>query len=79
MFEHEYAHAFDGDQNGRSLPIPEGGIYQWDDKSTYIKKPPYFDNIVDPGAPLQDFTQFQPGEKRGCLTWGTGATGSVSR
>jgi aconitate hydratase len=38
MFEHEYAHAFDGDKNWRSLSIPEGGIYQWDDTSTYIKK-----------------------------------------
>ena len=27
MFEHEYAHAFDGDKNWRSLSIPEGGIY----------------------------------------------------
>jgi aconitate hydratase len=51
MFEHEYAHAFDGDQNWQSLSIPEGGIYRWDDASTYIKKPPCFDNMVDPGAP----------------------------
>jgi aconitate hydratase len=55
MFEHEYAHAFDGDKNWQSLAIPEGGIYQWDNASTYIKKPPYFDNMVDPNAPLQDF------------------------
>jgi aconitate hydratase len=59
MFEHEYAHVFDGDKNWRSLSIPTGGIYQWDDTSTYIKKPPYFDNMVDPGAPLQDFHQMR--------------------
>src|ERR1035437_717561 len=59
MFEHEYAHAFDGDKNWQSLSIPEGGIYQWDDASTYIKKPPYFDNMADPGAPLQDFHQMR--------------------
>jgi aconitate hydratase len=59
MFEHEYAHVFDGDKNWQSLSIPTGGIYQWDETSTYIKKPPYFDNMVDPGAPLQDFHQMR--------------------
>ena len=59
MFEHEYAHVFDGDKNWQSLSIPEGGIYQWDDASTYIKKPPYFDHMADPGAPLQDFHQMR--------------------
>ena len=59
MFEHEYAHVFDGDKNWQSLSIPQGGIYQWDDTSTYIKKPPYFDHMADPGAPLQDFHQMR--------------------
>ncbi|MEO8597583.1 MAG: aconitate hydratase AcnA [Candidatus Solibacter sp.] len=54
MFEHQYAHAFEGDQNWQSLEIPTGGIYQWDETSTYIKKPPYFDNMADPNAPIQD-------------------------
>jgi aconitate hydratase len=53
MFEHEYTHAFDGDKKWRSLSIPEGGICQWDDAFTYIKKPPYFDHTADPGAPLR--------------------------
>ncbi|HXB68900.1 MAG TPA: aconitate hydratase AcnA [Candidatus Acidoferrales bacterium] len=55
MFEQEYAHVFEGDQNWRSMRIPTGGIYQWDEKSTYIKKPPYFDHMVDPTQPLLDF------------------------
>jgi aconitate hydratase len=59
MFQREYAHAFDGDENWQSLSIPEGGIYQWDDASTYIKKPPYFDNMADPTAPLQDLHQMR--------------------
>ena len=54
MFEHEYAHAFDGDQNWQSLQIPTGEIYQWEDSSTYIKKPPYFDDMGDPNAPIKD-------------------------
>ncbi len=59
MFQHQYAHVFDGDKNWKSLSIPTGGIYQWDDTSTYIKKPPYFDNMADPNAPLQDFHQMR--------------------
>jgi aconitate hydratase len=55
MFEHEYAHAFDGDSNWQSMPVPTGNTFQWDDKSTYIKKPPYFDEMVDPATSVADF------------------------
>jgi aconitate hydratase len=55
MFEHEYAHAFDGDLNWRNMPVPTGGTFQWDTQSTYIKKPPYFDNMVDPATSVNDF------------------------
>jgi aconitate hydratase len=55
MFQHEYAHAFDGDRNWQTLPVPTGGIYHWDERSTYIKKPPYFDAMADPNQPLADF------------------------
>jgi aconitate hydratase len=54
MFEHEYGHAFDGDANWQGMPVPVGGTFEWDAKSTYIKKPPYFDNMVDPHQPLSD-------------------------
>jgi aconitate hydratase len=54
MFEHEYSHAFDGDTNWQGLPVPAGTTFQWDDKSTYIKKPPYFQNMVDPNQPVAD-------------------------
>jgi aconitate hydratase len=55
MFRQEYERAFDGDATWKSLPAPAGtGTYAWDAHSTYIKKPPYFDNMVDPGKPVQD-------------------------
>ncbi|MBZ5694608.1 MAG: aconitate hydratase AcnA [Acidobacteriia bacterium] len=51
MFAKEYADAFAGDDHWRALPIPEGDLYAWDDKSTYIKNPPYFEGMkVKPGA-----------------------------
>jgi aconitate hydratase len=54
MFEHEYGHAFDGDTNWQGMPVPTGNTFAWDAQSTYIKKPPYFDNMVDPTQPLSD-------------------------
>jgi aconitate hydratase len=54
MFQREYAQAFDGDKNWKSMPVPSGGIFQWDDSSTYIKKPPYFDRMADPETFVQD-------------------------
>jgi len=54
MFEHEYAHAFDGDDNWRTMPVPTGRTFQWDPASTYIKKPPYFDHMVDPATSVAD-------------------------
>jgi aconitate hydratase len=55
MFKTEYAKAFEGDSNWQRLPIPTGNTYLWDDASTYIKKPPYFDNMTDPNVPIADF------------------------
>jgi aconitate hydratase len=54
MFAHEYAHAFDGDKNWQTMPVPSGGTFQWDNHSTYIKKPPYFDQMADPETSVTD-------------------------
>jgi aconitate hydratase len=45
MFQKQYADVFTGDAHWRALPIPEGDLYAWDDKSTYIKNPPYFEGM----------------------------------
>jgi aconitate hydratase len=54
MFRHEYEKAFDGDANWQGMSIPAGNIYKWDAGSTYIKKPPYFDAMVDPETSVAD-------------------------
>jgi aconitate hydratase len=54
MFQTEYAKAFEGDRNWQQLPVPAGGTYVWDDTSTYIRKPPYFDEMTDPNEPIAD-------------------------
>src|ERR1019366_2209376 len=52
MFRSSYEQAFQGDANWQHLPVPAGDIFAWDEKSTYIKRPPYFDNMNDPNAPI---------------------------
>ena len=54
MFRKEYADVFTGDDHWRALPVPEGDIYSWDPKSTYIKDPPYFENMPVKPAPLPE-------------------------
>jgi aconitate hydratase len=55
MFQHEYQRAFDGDSNWQAMPVPTGNVYHWDEKSTYIKKPPYFEHMADPETSITDF------------------------
>ncbi|HVB06961.1 MAG TPA: aconitate hydratase AcnA [Acidimicrobiales bacterium] len=51
-FTNSYAHALDGDERWRSIEVPAGQHYAWDDVSTYVRKPPYFDGMTatPPGA-----------------------------
>src|SRR3984885_12886813 len=54
MFSKEYADVFTGDEHWRALPVPEGDLYAWDEKSTYIKNPPYFEGMQVQPAPIAD-------------------------
>src|SRR5690606_13987352 len=46
-FEEEYAAIFDGDERWRALPVPAGDLDAWDEESTYVKRPPYFEGMPD--------------------------------
>ncbi len=54
MFTGAYGQVFDGDELWRSLPVAEGGAYEWSDTSTYVRRPPYFDGMPETPAPLTD-------------------------
>ncbi len=54
FFAKEYAEVFAGDAAWNSIKIPTGDIYEWTDHSTYIKQPPYFDDMVDPATSVKD-------------------------
>jgi aconitate hydratase len=45
MFATQYAGVFEGDSRWKSLPTPVGATFAWDEKSTYVRKPPYFDGM----------------------------------
>ena len=51
MFSRTYADVFTGDENWRALPVPEGDLFAWDESSTYVRRPPYFDGMApEPGS-----------------------------
>jgi aconitate hydratase len=45
MFKREYSKIFEGDEHWKKMSAPTGPIFQWDDKSTYVKEPPYFEDF----------------------------------
>jgi aconitate hydratase len=54
MFREKYAHVFDGDDRWRSLPSPTGERFEWSDDSTYIRNPPFFENLSHDPVPPAD-------------------------
>jgi len=54
QFVKRYANAMQGDEAWRGLRVPEGQTFAWDDKSTYVRKPPFFDNLSKEIPPLED-------------------------
>ncbi|MEI8144380.1 MAG: aconitate hydratase AcnA [Alphaproteobacteria bacterium] len=45
LFKSKYADVFKGDTNWGKVKVPAGQTYAWDDKSTYVQNPPYFDHM----------------------------------
>ncbi|MDR1634581.1 MAG: aconitate hydratase AcnA [Bifidobacteriaceae bacterium] len=54
MYEASYEDVFAGDERWRSLPTPEGAVFEWDGASTYVRKPPYFESMAAAPAPVAD-------------------------
>jgi aconitate hydratase len=45
QFSRSYGEVFEGDETWNGLDVPEGDRYAWDDESTYVKRPPYFEGM----------------------------------
>jgi aconitate hydratase len=54
MFRAQYAKVFDGAERWRTLPVPTGDRFAWDNDSTYIRRPPFLENLTrEPAAPTE--------------------------
>ena len=56
MFRQSYGSVFKGDERWQGIQVPAGKIYAWDDKSTYVKNPPYFQGMTMKPAALVDIS-----------------------
>ena len=56
MFTKQYAGVFEGDKRWQSLKTPTGDTFAWDAKSTYVRKPPYFDGMTMDPAPVTNIS-----------------------
>jgi len=56
MFTRSYADVFAGDERWQELDVPPGDVFAWDERSTYVRRPPYFDGMPADPAPVTDIT-----------------------
>jgi len=54
MFRDKYADVFTGEKEWRELPVPEGKTFAWQDDSTYVRLPPYFEGMGMEPEPVVD-------------------------
>jgi aconitate hydratase len=54
MFRKSYAEVFDGDERWNSLEVPSGELFEWDERSTYVRRPPFFEEMPREPVPLED-------------------------
>jgi aconitate hydratase len=54
MFTRDYADVFTGDDNWQNLSVPTGATFAWDENSTYVAHPPYFESMPATPAPVTD-------------------------
>jgi len=57
MFQEKYADVFKGDANWQKISIPLGETYAWDDRSTYVQNPPYFEGMKMKPEPITDIIE----------------------
>ena len=54
MFRKSYQEVFDGDERWNSLEVPTGGLFDWDEDSTYVRQPPFFEDLPKEPEPIED-------------------------
>jgi aconitate hydratase len=54
MFRKSYGEVFDGDSRWNGLEVPTGDLFAWDERSTYVRQPPFFENLPREPVPVED-------------------------
>ncbi|GIP12695.1 MULTISPECIES: aconitate hydratase AcnA [Paenibacillus] len=54
MFRRKYEHVFTQNERWNAIPVPQGELYEWDEKSTYIQNPPFFEKIGEGLSDIAD-------------------------
>ncbi|MCR8693759.1 aconitate hydratase [Rhodococcus pyridinivorans] len=54
MFETGYQDVYTGDETWRNLDVPDSEVFEWKDESTYVRRPPYFEDMSSEPEPLSD-------------------------
>lgn len=54
LFQQTYREVFTGDERWQALPVPTGDRFAWEEHSTYVKSPPYFEGMQREPEPVRD-------------------------
>jgi aconitate hydratase A / 2-methylisocitrate dehydratase len=54
MFRRSYDDVYAGDERWRTLPVPDGDVFAWEESSTYVRNPPYFHDLPREPEPVRD-------------------------
>jgi aconitate hydratase len=54
MFETGYQDVYTGGETWRNLDVPDSEVFEWKDESTYVRRPPYFEDMSSEPEPLSD-------------------------
>ena len=57
MFHKSYGEVFDGDERWNSLEVPTGELFEWDPRSTYVRRPPFFEEMPREPVPPEDIVR----------------------
>jgi aconitate hydratase len=63
MFRRTYADVFTGDERWNELDVPEGELFAWEEDSTYVRRPPYFEGMQREPGRVEDVAGAR------CLVW----------
>ncbi|MEC0254703.1 aconitate hydratase AcnA [Paenibacillus lautus] len=56
-FREKYENVFTANERWNKIPVPEGELYEWDDQSTYIQNPPFFESLANGLNDIQDIKE----------------------